>query len=69
MKWSIVLLISLGLLAAVSTSVLVGALRAFPSSAGAGNLPSNVEVVLVANALPAMSVITPNDLAVKILYY
>ena len=67
MKWSVVLLISLGLLAAVSTSVLVGALRAFPSNANASGLLSKVEVVLVTNALPAMSVITPNDLIIKTL--
>ena len=65
MKWSVVLLISLGLFAAVSTSVLVGALRAFPSNASAGNLSSKTEVILVANALPAMSIITPNDLTIK----
>jgi len=65
MKWSIVLLVALGLLAAVSMSVLVGALRAFPSNAHAGNLPSKVEVVLMANELPAMSGISPNDLTVK----
>ncbi len=65
MKWSVVLLIALGLLAAVSASVLVGALRAFPYSASANDLSSKVEVVLAAKTLPAMSAIAPNDLTIK----
>ena len=66
MKWSLILLVSLGLLAAVSTSVLVGALRAAPSSAHAKGSSSSVEVVLATKPLPAMSAITPNDITVKV---
>lgn len=66
MKWSIVLLVALGLFAAISASVLVGALRGLPSSASAGNLPSKAEVVLAARPLMAMSAIGPNDITIKV---
>ena len=65
MKWSIVLLVALGLLAAIFVSALVGALRISPSSANAKDSSSMVEVVLAANGLSAMAAVGPNDLTVK----
>jgi pilus assembly protein CpaB len=67
MKWSIVLLLALGLFAAISASVLVGALRGLPSRASASDSSSKVEVVLATKPLFAMSAVGPNDLTIKII--
>jgi pilus assembly protein CpaB len=66
MKWSVVILVALGLFAAISASVLVGALRGLPSSAGASSSSSRTEVVLAAKPLVAMSAVGPNDITIKI---
>ena len=58
MKWSILVLIVLGLLAAFSTAILVGSLRASPSDSSGKSSASDIEVALFTTSLPAMSVIT-----------
>lgn len=62
MKWSIVILIVLGLLAALSAAILVGVLRAAPSDSATESLSSDVEIVLAKTSLPGMSVITPKHI-------
>ena len=60
MKWSIVVLIVLGLLAAVSTAILVGSLRVSPSDSDRN--AADMEVAVFTTSLPAMSVITSKDI-------
>jgi pilus assembly protein CpaB len=64
MKWSIVVLIIFGLLAALSASFLVSALRKSPDGprmSGKGD----VDAVVAVKTLAAMSLITPQDIIVK----
>jgi pilus assembly protein CpaB len=63
MRWAIVVLIILGLLAALSASLLVQAIRSDgqPKLSGKGE----VKAVVAARALPAMSLITSQDITVK----
>ncbi|MBN1787403.1 MAG: Flp pilus assembly protein CpaB [Sedimentisphaerales bacterium] len=65
MKWSIVFLVALGLFAAISASVLVGALRGLPASASASDSSSKDEVIVAAKPLIAMSAIGPNDISIQ----
>ena len=58
MKWTIIILIILGLVAAFAAMVLVGALPALKNTKG-------VEFVVAKMALPAMSVITPDFIETK----
>jgi pilus assembly protein CpaB len=61
MKWTILILVILGLVAAFATTVLVSVLR---TDKQAGDLKGDVEVVVAKRSLPAMSVIT-SDLIEK----
>ena len=65
MKWAIVVLIIFGLLAALSASLLVNALRSEttgdPKLSGKGE----VKAVVAVKSLPARSLITPQDITVK----
>jgi pilus assembly protein CpaB len=54
MKWAVTVLILLGVVAAISTAILVATLRGGPAEA---SVPSDA-VVLAAKSLPAMTVIT-----------
>ncbi len=65
MKWSVIVLIVLGLLAAIATSILVATFRAAPSGSSAKGSSSNVEVILANTSLPAMTVITSKHIAVN----
>ncbi|MHC4638241.1 MAG: Flp pilus assembly protein CpaB [Planctomycetota bacterium] len=65
MKWSIIILIVLGLLAAFATAVLVGVLQIKPTGSANGKLSSEVEIILTKTALPAMSVINSEDIITK----
>jgi pilus assembly protein CpaB len=58
MRWAVIVLVILGLLAAVSAMILVGVLRTDSSGSADRGSSSNVEVVLAKTSLPAMSVIT-----------
>jgi len=64
MKWSVIVLIVLGLLAAFATSILVASFRTAPSGSSAKG-SSNVEVILANTSLPAMTVITSKHIAVN----
>jgi pilus assembly protein CpaB len=55
MKWTIVILVILGLVAAFATALLVNALR---TDKQIGRLKGDVEVVVAKMSLPAMSVVT-----------
>ncbi|MHC4117334.1 MAG: Flp pilus assembly protein CpaB [Planctomycetota bacterium] len=59
MKWGIVILLALGVVAAVCASVLVGAVKLNPFGADP-NESSGVEVMVAKRALPAMTTITAN---------
>ena len=62
MRWAIVVLVIFGLLAALSAVLLVNALRSGePRLSGKGE----VEAVVAVKSLPAMSLITPQDITVK----
>ncbi|MBN2270323.1 MAG: Flp pilus assembly protein CpaB [Sedimentisphaerales bacterium] len=61
MKWSIAVLITLGLLASLSAAILVKVLRLNKS----GALPAETEVVLASQDMPAMSVLESSNLTVK----
>ena len=65
MRWAIVILIILGLLAALSASLLVSVLR----SGGRDELKMSgkgeVKTIVAAKSLPAMSLITSQDIVVK----
>ncbi|MHC4791598.1 MAG: Flp pilus assembly protein CpaB [Planctomycetota bacterium] len=56
MKWAVIVLVILGLVAAFSAALLVGALRITPATEGSSS--SNLEVILAKTSLPAMTVIT-----------
>jgi pilus assembly protein CpaB len=64
MKLAVIALIILGVLAAVSASILVSTLRTESSGSADKATPSDVEVALAKRSLPAMSVIT-SDHVVK----
>jgi pilus assembly protein CpaB len=55
MKWAMIVLVLLGILAAICASILVNTLRTQES--GRGNRASDRQVVLAAESLPAMSVV------------
>ncbi len=57
MKWSIVILLVLGVVAAACASVLIGAVKLNPFATDA-NETSGVEVIVATRALPAMTTIT-----------
>lgn len=61
MRWAIVVLIVLGLLAALSASLLVKALRTESEFGGKGE----TNAVVAVKALPAMSLITPQNITIK----
>lgn len=61
MKWGIIVLLILGLVAAGSAAILVSALRQGASASADKNLPSGVEVMMARTSLPAMTVITLDD--------
>ena len=65
MKWSILVLIVLGLLAAFSTAILVGSLRASPADSSDKSSASDIEVALFTTSLPAMSVITSKHITIS----
>jgi pilus assembly protein CpaB len=65
MKWSILVLIVLGLLAAFSTAILIGSLRASPSGSSGKSSASDIEVALFTTSLPAMSVITSKHITIS----
>ena len=58
MKWSVTILVVLGLLAAISAAILVGTLRSDSSAAAGSGSSADVKVVLANKSLPAMSVVT-----------
>ena len=58
MKWAVVILITLGLLAALSASVLVNTLRSSDSPGAKRSSGSDAEVLVASKSLPAMSVLT-----------
>ncbi len=63
MKWTILILVVLGLVAAFSTLLLVNALRS--DTKLKGNLKGEIEVIVVNRSLPAMSVITADFVGKK----
>lgn len=65
MKWSIIVLIVLGLLAAFSTAILVGVLRTDSSDSTAKDTSSNVSIILAKTSLPAMSVISAGHITLR----
>lgn len=65
MKWGIIVLLFLGLVAALSASVLVGAIKLDFFSRG--KAPKTVTVVVAAKDLPAATIITPECLEKKTL--
>lgn len=62
MKWSIVALIALGLIAAISATLLVNALRADDTARSA---KGDVDAVIVVKTLPAMAVISSHHVVVQ----
>ena len=65
MKWSVIVLIVLGLLAAFSTAILVGVLRTDSSDSAAKDTSSNVSIILAKTSLPAMSVISAGHITMR----
>ena len=65
MKWFVIILVILGLLAAVATAILVGALRINPADSPNDNLPKETQVILAGAPLSAMSIITSRDIVEK----
>ena len=57
MKWGVVILLILGIVAAICASVLVGAVKLSPFG-GDANDASGVEVIVARRALPAMTTLT-----------
>jgi pilus assembly protein CpaB len=58
MKWGIIILLILGVVAAASAALLVGTLRTGSSDSSGQNASSNVEVATAKITMPAMTVIT-----------
>jgi len=58
MKWAVVILITLGLLAALSASLLVNTLRSSDSTSASRSSNADADVLVAAKSLPAMSVLT-----------
>lgn len=58
MKWGIIVLIILGVVAATCTALLVGTLRTGSSDSSGKNSSSNIEVATAKISMPAMTVIT-----------
>ncbi len=65
MRWSIVGLIVLGLVAALCASLLVTFLRSGTPTAGGGDNRREVQVVVAAKALPAMTVVDGSQVATR----
>ena len=63
MKWSVTILITLGLLAGLSAAILVKFVRSTDS--GADYKPTETEVVLVSADMSPMSILKSSDLTVK----
>jgi len=58
MKWGIIVLLILGIVAAACAAILVGILRTDSSTSSSKNSTSNVEVAMARISMPAMTVIT-----------
>jgi pilus assembly protein CpaB len=58
MKWGIIILLILGVIAAASAALLVGTLRTGSSDSSGKNASSNIEVATAKITMPAMTVIT-----------
>ena len=65
MRWAIVVLIIFGLLAALSAVLLVNALRSENPAGQRLSGKGEVEAVVAVKSLPAMSLITPQNITVK----
>jgi len=65
MRWAIVVLVIFGLLAALSAVLLVNALRSEDPAGTRLRGKGEVEAVVAVKSLPAMSLITPQDITVK----
>jgi len=61
MKWSVAVLVTLGLVAGLSAAIMVKVLRLN----GSGALPGETEVVLASKDMPAMSVLESSNLTLK----
>ena len=58
MKWGIIILVILGVVAATCAALLVGTLRTGSSDSSGKNSSSNIEVATAKTSMPAMTVIT-----------
>jgi pilus assembly protein CpaB len=65
MKATVIILVLLGLAAAISAMFLVGALHADSSDSAEGNPSGEVEAIIVENSLPAMTVISSKHVMKK----
>ena len=62
MKWGIIILLVLGVIAAASAALLVGSLRTGSSDPSDKNTSSCIEVATAKISMPAMTVITLNHI-------
>lgn len=65
MKWSVVGLVVVGVIAALCASILVGALKAPVGMGALGNQDREVQILIAANDLPASHVITKDDVVTR----
>lgn len=65
MKWSVVVLIIFGLMAALAAAILIGTWRATSADSQNGKLSADTQVILANASLPAMSVVTSKDIIEK----
>lgn len=63
MKWSVTILVTLGLLAGLSAAILIKFVR--PNNSGVDAVPSETEVVLASEDMSPMSILESSDLTVK----